>query len=158
MSVYLAEAADHQQLAWLDDGVMQVLLDSAATGGQLAVMRTVMPRGAASPLHVHGREDEIFLVLQGALTCWVGDERRELHDGAVAFLPRDLPHAYRSDADDTHLLTLCTPGGLEGFFRTAGHDLATPLPDEWAITPATMTAALAAHGGSIVGPPKGPED
>ena len=37
------------------------------------------------------REDEIFLLLNGALTVWAGDQRRELSDGGVAFLPK-IPH------------------------------------------------------------------
>jgi quercetin dioxygenase-like cupin family protein len=156
--VYLAQNRDHQRLDWIDDGVMEVLLDSDATGGQLAAMRSELPPGAASPVHLHGNEDEIFVLLRGSLTCWVADDRYELDEGGVAFLPRGLAHAYRAGDQGAQLLTLCTPGGLEGFFRTAGHDRATARPEGWGITPATMGAALAAHGGSILGPPKGPND
>src|ERR1700712_4735861 len=131
---YLAQEADHQRIEWLGGGVMQVVLDSAATGGQLTMLRTALPRGASTPVHVHGSEDEIFLLLQGAMTCWVGDERLELNEGGVAVLPRQVAHAYRVDSAEAHLLTLVTPGGLEGFFRNAGHDLSTPKPEGWAIT------------------------
>lgn len=110
------------------------------------------PAGSASPLHVHGREDEMFIVLDGAATVVVGDARYDLRAGGVAFLPRDVPHAYRI-TEDAHILTLCTPAGLEEFFRAAGHDLSHPKPAGWAITPATMTAALEPLGGKIVGPP-----
>lgn len=156
--VYLAQTRDHQRIEWIDGGIVEVLLDSAVTGGQLAAMRSVLPPDASAPLHVHGAEDEIFLLLQGTLSCWIGEDRFELADGGVAFLPRNLPHTYRVGPVEAHLLTLVTPGGLEGFFRTAGHDLATSKPAGWAITPETMTAALAAHDGRIVGPPKGPDD
>jgi quercetin dioxygenase-like cupin family protein len=156
--VYLAQQDEHQQLEWIDAGIMEVLLDSEITGGQLAVFRSDLPAGAASPVHVHGDEDEIFLLLGGSMSCWVGDDRYELHDGGVAFLPRKLPHAYRVGHRGAHLLTLCTPGGLEGFFRVAGHDLSTAKPAGWAITPERMGAALAVHGGRILGPPKGPDD
>ncbi|MDX6202068.1 MAG: hypothetical protein QOE24_173 [Frankiales bacterium] len=156
--VYLAQNAEHQQIEWLGGGIMQVVLDSDITAGQLTVLRTVLPKGSSTPVHVHGPEDEMFLLLQGAMTCWVGEDRYELREGGVAFLPRDLPHAYRVDSSEAHLLTLITPGGLEGFFRAAGHDLATEKPDGWAITHEAINTAMTAHGGRIVGPPKGPDD
>jgi quercetin dioxygenase-like cupin family protein len=156
--VYLAQHDEHQQLQWLDGGVMQVVLDSAATNGQLTMLRTVLPKGAATPVHIHGAEDEIFLLLQGALTCWVGDDRYELREGGVAVLPRNLAHAYRVDSAEAHLLTLVTPGGLEGFFRMAGHDLATPAPEGWVLTHDAINTALIAHGGRNIAPPHGPDD
>lgn len=152
---YIANVEDQQQLEWLSGNPMHVLLDSATTGGQLMVLRSTPPEGSASPLHVHGREDEVFLMLSGAALIVVGDQRHEVGPGGVAFLPRNIPHAYRITAD-AHMLTICTPGGLEEFFRTAGHDLSQAKPEGWTITPQSMTAALEPLGGSIVGPPPPP--
>ncbi len=39
------------------------------------------------------------------------------------------------------------------FFRAAGWDLSRPQPDGWEITPASMAAAAAATGQTILGPP-----
>ena len=116
------------------------------------VMESTPPAGSASPMHVHGREDEVFRLVEGSATLYLGDERFILGAGGVAFLPREVPHAYRITAD-AHMLTLATPAGLEGFFRAAGHDLSQPKPADWALTPETLTQALVAHGGRIVGPP-----
>jgi quercetin dioxygenase-like cupin family protein len=150
---YLAQDAEHQQLEWLDHSVMRVLLDGAATEGQLTMLRTSLPEGAASPVHLHSNEDEMFVLLSGSGIFWFGDERWELGEGGVVYLPRNVPHAYRfTSAVD--LLTICTPSGSEGFFRKAGHDLSTPKPEGWAITPATLGEAAAAHGVTIVGPPR----
>ncbi|MBB5917630.1 quercetin dioxygenase-like cupin family protein [Nocardia transvalensis] len=149
---YAAEAADHQQLEWLGGGVMHVLLDGEHTGGQFAMFRSSAPTGAASPAHVHTREDEIVVMLSGSAVFWVGEQRFEVGEGGVAFLPRGVRHAYRitSDAD---MLVLSTPSGLEDFFRGAGHDLKTPKPEGWQITPETMGKAAAANGQIILGPP-----
>jgi quercetin dioxygenase-like cupin family protein len=155
---HVAQAEGHQQLEWIGGSTMTVLLDAATTGDQLMVARTVLRRGGSAPLHVHSAEDGLFLMLKGAGTFWVGDERYEVREGGLAWLPRDLPHTYRIDSNEAHVLTLCTPGGLEGFFRAASHDLAASKPENWAITPQTMGAALAAHGGTVVGPPKGADD
>jgi hypothetical protein len=51
------------------------------------------------------------------------------------------------------MLAVCTPAGTENFFRAAGWDLSRPKPDGWEITPATMAAAAAATGQTILGPP-----
>lgn len=149
---YFAEDEEHQRLEWLSGHPMKVLFDAAATGGQLTVLESAPPAGSASPLHVHSREDEMFILLSGSVLVVVGDTRQELHAGGVTFLPRDVPHAYRV-IEDAHVLTLCTPAGLEGFFRSAGHDLSQPRPEGFAITPATMGPALEQHGGRILGPP-----
>ncbi|MFD5827251.1 cupin domain-containing protein [Lentzea sp. NPDC060358] len=154
---YMATEDDHQRLEWLGGGVMQVLLDGDRTGGQLSLFRSSAPAGAASPAHVHSREDEVFVFLRGSAIIWVGDQRFEVDEGGVAFLPRGIPHAYRITAD-ADLLALSTPSGLEDFFRGAGHDLRTPKPAGWRITPQTMAEAAAGNGQVVLGPPLGPDD
>lgn len=151
---YVAQAAELQQLSWIGGSTLSVLLDSAATGGSLMVMSSELSAGDAAPLHQHSREDEAFLLLTGSAVVWCGDDRFAVGPGAVAFLPRDVPHTYRITSDNTRMLTLCTPAGLEGFFREAGHDLATPMPEHFAVTPAQMGPAAAAHGVTLLGPPR----
>jgi quercetin dioxygenase-like cupin family protein len=154
MSVaYLAQAAEHEQLQWLDGGVMRIMVDGQKTDGQLTILRSATQGGTASPVHVHGSEDEIIVLLQGSGIWWVGDQRWELSEGGVAFLPRNVPHAYRLTSPTVDMLTVCTPAGAEDFFRAAGWDLSRPRPDGWEITPASMAAAAAATGQTILGPP-----
>lgn len=155
---YLASEGQHQQLEWIGGGVMSVLFDGAVTDGQLTVLRSRLPGGSASPVHVHSAEDEMFVLLDGEAVFWVGEQRYELSTGGVAFLPRHLPHAYRFLSDEVDLLTLCVPSGIEGFFRAAGRDLAEPKPDGWQLTPASMAAAATAFGQRIIGPPLGAQD
>src|SRR5687768_16910757 len=96
---YLAQDADHQTIEWLHGGIMRVLLDGDKTNGQLGMVRTRGNGGAAAPVHIHSREDEVFLVLEGSGVFWVGDQREQVSAGGVAFLPRGLPHAYRMTSD-----------------------------------------------------------
>jgi quercetin dioxygenase-like cupin family protein len=154
MSVpYLAQAAEHEQLEWLGGGVMRILLDGKKTGGQLAMVRSDAAGGSASPVHVHASEDEIVVLLRGSGIFWVGEHRYELSEGGVAFLPRNIPHAYRFISETVDMLAVCTPAGTEEFFRAAGWDLSRPKPDGWEITPASMAAAAQATGQTILGPP-----
>lgn len=155
---YVAQASEHQQLEWIGGAAMSVLLDGAATDGQLAMMRTRLTRGAASPAHVHSAEDEMFVVLQGSGIFWVGDQRHEVAEGGSVFLPRGIPHAYRFTSETVDLLTICTPAGIERFFRAAGWDISRPKPEGWALTPASLHAAAADTGQQILGPPPAEDD
>lgn len=154
MSVpYLAQAADHEQLEWLGGGVMRIMLDGNKTGGQLTMLRSDPAVGSASPVHVHAKEDEIVVLLRGSGIFWVGDQRWELSAGGVAVLPRGIPHAYRFTSGPVDMLAVCAPAGTEEFFRAAGWDLSRPKPEGWELTPASLAAAAAATGQTILGRP-----
>jgi len=44
--------------------ILTVMLGRDQTGNQLSVMFEVTPPGGGPPMHVHHREDEIFLVIE----------------------------------------------------------------------------------------------
>ncbi|MGY0064266.1 cupin domain-containing protein [Streptomyces sp. LZ34] len=135
-SPYVAQAGEHEQLEWLGGGIMEVLLDARLTGGHLSVFRSTVPTATASPVHVHPDEDEIFVMLSGSGLVWIGDRRFELTAGGVAFLPRNIPHAYRFTSDNVDMLAIATPLSMENFFRDAGWDRSRPKPADRAVTPA----------------------
>jgi quercetin dioxygenase-like cupin family protein len=155
LSAYFAFAGEHQKLAWMSGSTLEILVDSAVSDGQVLIMRSDTTRGSGVPVHVHQREDEIFLLLNGALTVWAGDQRRELSDGGVAVLPKGVPHTYLVTSQTATVLEVIAPGGLEQAFREAGWDLRTAPPDGWACTPDAVTAAMAKVGCTILGPPPG---
>jgi quercetin dioxygenase-like cupin family protein len=154
MSVPNVTRADSQQrISWIGGSVHRVLLDGAATQRRLAMFRSTMRGSACSPVHVHDREDETLYVLKGTGTIWAGDQRWKLKSGDTAFLPRGVPHTYLFTSDAVDLITVCNPAGMEEFFRSAGWDLATNQPDNWAVDPAVLQAAATACGQRILGPP-----
>ncbi|HWI44420.1 MAG TPA: cupin domain-containing protein [Nocardioides sp.] len=150
---YIAQAADHERIEWIGGHELEVLLDGAATNGQVTVVRSHLAEGSASPLHLHRNEDEMFVVLKGAGLFWVGEERHEVGEGGAMFLPRDVPHAYRFTSPEVDLLTICTPSGMEDFFRGAGRRVTDPRPDGWEVTMEALAAAAVAGGQEILGPP-----
>ncbi len=132
---YIAQPEQQQQLEWLDGGTLAILLDSAATDGQLMVGRFDVSKGEAPPLHTHTREDEVFMLISGTALVWSGDEEMELKEGGIIFLPKNVPHAYRITSAKADLLMINTPGGIEGMFRETGRDRSTPRPEGFAVTP-----------------------
>jgi quercetin dioxygenase-like cupin family protein len=150
---YIAQAADHQQLEWIGGHTLEILLDGKSTGGQVTVVRSHLAEGSDSPLHLHRNEDEMFVLLRGEGLFWVGDERHEVGEGGSVFLPRNIPHAYRFTSPEVDLLTICTPSGMEDFFRAAGRDLRGPRPEGWEITIPALVEAAKRGGQEILGPP-----
>ena len=71
-----------------------------------------------TPLHVHEHEDELFFVIEGEHVFQVGDEAFEVGPGGLVFAPRGVPHSQRRVVERTgRVLVMCSPAGLEGFFR-----------------------------------------
>ena len=71
-----------------------------------------------TPLHVHEHEDELFYALEGEHVFRVGEREHRVGPGGLVFAPRGIPHAQRRVVPRAgRVLVVCTPGGLEGFFR-----------------------------------------
>lgn len=151
---YVSQPAQQQQLEWLSGSTLAILLDSTATAGNLTVGRLDLAAGNGAPYHVHSREDEVFLLLRGTALMWCGDDEIELSEGGAIYLPRNIPHAYRITSPRADMLMICTPAGIEGLFRAAGRDRATPRPEGFEITPRRLADATEEFGGTIIGPPR----
>ena len=86
------------------------------TGGAFSIIEEI--DALDTPLHLHEREDELFYVLDGEHEFRVGDAVFPAGPGAVVFGPRGVPHAHRRLVPRVgSFLTMCSPPGLEGFFR-----------------------------------------
>ncbi|WP_229068625.1 cupin domain-containing protein [Actinoplanes sp. DH11] len=151
---YLAQPGQQQKLEWLAGGTYRVLLDSEATDGKLSVGRFTVPKDEAPPFHLHTREDEVFLLLEGTALVWAGDQRHELEEGGIVYLPRNIPHGYRITSERADLLVMATPGGLEKMFRHAGRDLTTVRPDGFEISRELLAEAVEIGGTVVLGPPR----
>jgi quercetin dioxygenase-like cupin family protein len=132
---YLAQPDQQQQLEWLDGGTLAILLDSAATDGQLMIGRFDASEGEAPPYHSRTNEDEVFMLIKGTALVWVDDVQSELSEGGIVFLPKRIPHGYRITSKKADLLMINTPAGIEGMFRETGRDKSTPRPPGFRVTP-----------------------
>ena len=102
---------------WFAGGLVTFLVDGEDTGGQLACIEATVRRGTEPPMHIHRREDETILVLDGELDYIVGDQTYTAASGGCVFVPRNIPHTYRQRTDIVKALLILTPAGLEGFFK-----------------------------------------
>ena len=88
------------------------------------------------------------------MTVWAGDQRYHIDAGGIGFLPRNVPHGYRYTGERTRALNICTPSGMEDFFRAVGWDLSRPKPEGWAISHQILAENSARIGAKILGPPR----
>jgi quercetin dioxygenase-like cupin family protein len=92
-------------------------LTSQDTEGAFYLFETAFDPGDGNRLHVHGREDEIGYVLEGALEVRLPGQTLVLEAGGVARLPKRIPHAIRNPLGTTsRYLFLCVPAGLDQWF------------------------------------------
>lgn len=107
--------------------VLSVMLDGEKTGGTIAIMSELVPPGGGPPLHVHTREDEIFLVAEGRISYFVNGSWTEVGVGGVVYLPKGAAHCYRNvgTTPSRHwIITL--PSGFEQFFASCAEEFAQP--------------------------------
>jgi quercetin dioxygenase-like cupin family protein len=89
-------------------------LTGEQTNGGLTLVAFTIGPGMMSPPHVHHREEETFVMLEGHMTFQIGEETIEAGPGDVVVGPRDIPHRFTAGPDGARLLFLLTPSGLEG--------------------------------------------
>lgn len=146
---------------WFDSQVFEVLVSAADTDDRLSILRQRLVPGYAPPVHVHEREDQTLVVLDGSITAWLdpaGESPTEvtLDAGDSIHLPRGVPHAFRAGADGATLLEVNTPGGFEHFHLDAG-DVATHdgIPEQQPPDIERMARCAADYDCTILGPPIG---
>ncbi|HYZ82354.1 MAG TPA: quercetin 2,3-dioxygenase [Solirubrobacteraceae bacterium] len=151
-------AAGAGERIWFTNNLMTLKATSETTGGAYALMEAVAPAGSGPPLHVHHREDESFWVLEGVLSVWCGEEMFTAAAGDYVFLPRDVPHTFAIEGEEpARILSMATPGGLEGYFATVGRPAeGNGLPPAGAIDVARLASVGEAFGLEILGPPRRP--
>ncbi len=152
----IALGPDDGEALWFLGVLATVKASAESTGGSVAVIEHLAPRGAGSPLHVHHREDEWFYVTEGELTFWVGGQVIDAPAGSFVYGPRDVPHTFVVSSEQARFLLVAEPAGFEGFMRSVGE-----RAESLTIPPAPMgppdverlTALAGEYGIEILGPP-----
>jgi mannose-6-phosphate isomerase-like protein (cupin superfamily) len=131
---------------------------SAQTNGQYWLAEQTSRLNYASPVHVHGLEDETFHVLDGTLTLEIDGQPYLLEQGATLFAPRGLPHSYKVESQEARWLVLGTPGGFDGWFFDTGKPAEALVVPEF--NPADfpsfpdVIASVEKYGAKVLGPPR----
>jgi quercetin dioxygenase-like cupin family protein len=143
------------QPLWFFVNLARVLVTPEESNESLGIVELTGTRGEMPPLHIHHREDEAFVVLDGELTIYTPGESVTLRAGDAAFAPKGVPHAYRVESERARWLGVSNPAGLASFVLAAydpaeANDLP---PADRPVDMERLVAAAEAHGIEIVAPP-----
>jgi mannose-6-phosphate isomerase-like protein (cupin superfamily) len=110
----------------------------------------VAPTDTVTDLHVHHDSDEVAYVLSGEVTFMIGDQVSVGGAGTCAFMPRGVPHAWKSTGcEPGRVLFLYTPGNAGSLFeeRVRINQPFSSMSQE------EVAAVFQRHGWEVVGPP-----
>jgi len=138
------------EVAWFLGGIQVWQLASAGdTNGAMGLIEQLVPPGLGSPYHVHANEDEEFYILEGQSRFFSGGESRVVGPGGYVFLPRGIPHGFRTEGDlPCRSLLFATPSGFEQFVA----EMSTATPPAGPPDLAVLVATAARYGVEILGP------
>ncbi len=110
--------------------VYRFLATGADTNGQYALWEALVPPGGGPPPHVHSREEEGFVILDGEITFIIDGKRVVAKAGTFANMPVGTPHSFRNETDrPARMLITVAPAGLEDMFFEVGVPLAEGATD-----------------------------
>jgi quercetin dioxygenase-like cupin family protein len=121
----------------------------AATGDSIMIFEETVPAGTKSTLHLHHDSDEVAYVLSGEVTFMIGDEVTVGGAGAYAFMPRGVPHAWKSTGADTGRVLFLYPPAKAGGLIEEQHRTQRNFAS---MTERELSETLQRHGWELLGP------
>ena len=86
------------------------------TNESIMLFEETVPAGTKSLFHLHRDSDEVAWVLEGEFTFQIGDEITTGGPGTCAFMPRNVPHAWKNSGTvPGRVVFLYTPAGAGKF-------------------------------------------
>jgi mannose-6-phosphate isomerase-like protein (cupin superfamily) len=142
---------------WFLGSLVIVHASGKDTSGRFLFTETLLPPGAWQPLHLHRREDQCWLVLEGEMTFYVPGAEKTCRPGESAFGPMGVPHTHRVISPaPARIAEVNSPAGFEEFLIAVGQPAATlELPTLPAEPPdLDRIAGIARRFGiDVLGPP-----
>jgi quercetin dioxygenase-like cupin family protein len=121
-----------------------IRIPAPATGGLYSVTEIVASPGDSTPVHVHQKEDEHLLVLEGTAQILYRQKSFDAEARTVVSLVHQVPHAWGNPTDTLiRLMITAIPGGCEEALRLIATGGDQP----------TLQAIVEKHAVTVVGPP-----
>ena len=127
------------QAYWVMGDLFTYLVTGKESGGSSFTAEVRVGPGNGPPPHIHHREEEQFYILEGELTFQVGDLTLKASAGDFVYIPRGTIHAFKNGPRPAKLLSICSPAGIEQFFKEVGE----PVEDRSAPPPPVTQETIA---------------
>lgn len=93
-------------------------IDGGSAGDALSIVEHTFAVGALVPPHIHTREDEYSIVLEGEIGFRSEDQEAVLGAGGYIVKPRNEVHAmWNAGPVPARMIEVIAPAGFERFFR-----------------------------------------
>jgi len=120
-----------------------ILVTGKDTAGRYSLIDAHIPPGGGPPPHRHDFE-EMFSVLEGEIETTFRGKKRIIRAGETINIPANAPHQFQNKSmRPARALCLCSPAGLEEFFREVGVPVATRTTPPPALDEAALAALVA---------------
>ena len=126
--------------------VFALKLAAGQTDESIMLFEETVPAGTKSTHHLHHDSDEVVWVLEGDFTFKIGDEVFSGGPGTCAFLPRNMPHAWKSNGPGQGRAVFLYTPGRTGRFIEERFERGQPLSD------AERAEALERYRWEVIGP------
>lgn len=130
---FKSPVATKGEIRWYNGAQVRFLLHPEDSKGDLAILEITTLAGVESPAHVHRYEDETFLLHEGEIRFFIGDQVVDAKPGMTIFAPRGIRHAFKVLTPAARYTMIITPGDFAHFFR----EISTETPQAGPITPPT---------------------
>jgi quercetin dioxygenase-like cupin family protein len=102
-----------------------ILLSGSDTAGKFCLIDMYVPPGGGPPPHRHDFE-ETFILLEGELEATFRGQQRSVRGGETLHIPANSPHQFHnSSSTPARMLCICSPAGMDDFFKELGIPVAT---------------------------------
>src|SRR6516225_9899990 len=90
-----------------------------------------IPPGGIIPRHKHLGQDEILLIQTGSAHAWLGTQERDVHAGAIVFIPSDTWVSLKNTGNENiNLAFVFSDPGFDEFKRCTSVPLGDPFSDK----------------------------
>jgi quercetin dioxygenase-like cupin family protein len=111
-------------------GPFTIKVDRKNGGSQKMWLGTEeIPPGGLIPRHKHLGQDEILLIQTGSAHVWLGAQERDVHAGAIVFIPSDTWISLKNTgSENISLAFVFSDPGFDEFMRCVSVPVGSPNP------------------------------
>jgi mannose-6-phosphate isomerase-like protein (cupin superfamily) len=124
-----------------------VYAEDGTTDGAFSLIETIeADAGGGPPMHIHRDCAESFFVLDGAYQMFIDQQAFDCPAGSFIYVPRGIPHTFKTLVAGSRKLNVYTPAGMVGYFDELAASLTAGMDE------ANLDAIAARYEMEVVGP------
>jgi len=101
--------------------IYRLIVTGKETEGRFSIMEAFINPGDGAPFHLHHREDESFLITEGEMVFYDGENKIVATTGTFVMWPPGSKRAFRNESSTkAKMMIFYTPPGIEEMIKLDG--------------------------------------